>query len=134
MRTTISRGDVLASLAGDYRRRLEQLAKRLRPKLESGELREWWDEDGDRYPRRRGRWAPPLWRLEHVCQRAFARTEEDALLTLAVSPAAKHLDACVQLGDVCQSVSEAVAEDLLALARRRGWYRPAFVVDRGARA
>jgi hypothetical protein len=123
---TITRGDALAALAQDYRQKVEDLAERLRPRIESGELAPWhpWDERWEEPRPHRGPQAPPGDRLEIICRRELARTFVDAYVVLAVSPSEKDLDDGLDLRAARAAAAECIAKDVLDLGRRDGWYTP----------
>jgi hypothetical protein len=118
---------VLEALSQDYRRRRDELAQQLRPRIESGELAPWngWD---DRWEDRKVRWqATPNARLEKACRDALAPTREAAHLVLAVSPNGPAADGEERGAsiDPCVIAGEAIAADVLEVGQRAGWYTPA---------
>ena len=116
-----------------YRAALERFAATLRPAFEAGELRGY--RDGDDEDGRRS----PFWTVERLAAAHFgielvctpdpagecellSGDEPTAHLILAVSPhAASTGEAAVH---VCAHAMEAVAWDVVSLARERGWYVP----------
>lgn len=112
---------VVQQLAQAYLAEVEAFAETLRPRFEAGELRGWWNGDGDRlgFAQEAGSdWIPPLWRLEHLCARRFGLKGKIAHLALAV--AGGRFD---EGGGPDQQAREAVAQDVLAVARRRGYVK-----------
>lgn len=104
-----------------YLREVEELAAELRPRFLSGELRGWHTLDGDRdeAARRAGRkWTPPLWRLEGIARARIATSQAEAFRALSLSTHARWDVGC---HGARYLAGEAVALDLLAVARRRGW-------------
>jgi hypothetical protein len=104
---------------------LEQLAASLRPGFEAGEFYAFRDAQGRGDDRGR-------WRVEDACSRYFGLgTDGDweaaaggtAHMLLVASPRA---DVTGEGGDVhpCDHAGEAVAWDVIAIARERGWYTP----------
>jgi hypothetical protein len=104
---------------------LEQLAETLRAGFEAGEFYAFRDAPGRGDDRGR-------WRVEDACSRYFglgtngdweAAAAGTARMLLVASPRA---DVTGDGGDVhpCDHAGEAVAWDLIALARERGWYTP----------
>jgi hypothetical protein len=115
----------VAILSEEYHSKVEELAERLGPRIEAGELRAWRSGDGDRFLARSGRGSPPSSRLRTVCQRVLARTLQDAFLVLAVTAQREDVEGY----DVVEALSayEAryaaagfAAQDVLAAAQRRG--------------
>jgi hypothetical protein len=104
---------------------LEQLAETLRAGFESGELYAFRDAPGRGDDRGR-------WRVEDACSRYFglgtngdweAAAAGTARMLLVASPRA---DVTGDGGDVhpCDHAGEAVAWDVIVIARERGWYTP----------
>lgn len=133
-------GDVaavhLAALRDAYTAEVERLAQQLRPRFASGELRA---NTSDEYEGAPDLDALPQGRLEAICAEHFgvgvtkiehengrveyAGDERTAYLLLAVSP---HTESTC--GDVYHPgyhAQDAAAWDVIALARKRGWYTPA---------
>lgn len=109
-----------------YLREVEELAVELRPRFLSGELRGWADPyDGERHAEEdaKGRkWEPPLWRLERIARARIAPSQAAAFRALALSP---HARWDTGSHGARYLAGDAVAQDLLAVARRRGWLQPA---------
>ena len=109
--------------AASYAEDVETLAEELRPRFLSGEFRGWHDLDGDRLSIEQAngkKWRPPLWRLEEVARARIATSQAAAFLALSFSRHARWdtgaLSPRLLAGD-------AVAQDLLSVARREGWLR-----------
>src|SRR5512133_60901 len=116
-----------------YRAALERFASTLRPAFESGELRGYRDGDDENGGR------SPFWTVEALAATHFgveltctpdpsgecellSGDEATAHLILAVSPhAASTGEGAVH---VCAHAMQAVAWDVVSLARERGWYVP----------
>jgi hypothetical protein len=126
-----------------YPAAVEKVATALRPRFESGELRGWISGDADRYS---GRRLDPLTKIEFECERRWVTTPVRALGALAMSPNKTGTSAdewvwnatdlsCTLRG----AASIAMARDVLAFARERGWSKPqkgeepAFKAQRQAR-
>ena len=107
----------LGALRRLYLAEVERFADELRPRFLSGELRGFWTGDGDAA----AGWEPgrqvPLYRLEHLCARRFGRTGALGLLAAACSTRVNWdcADEPRQIG------GDAAAQDVLAVARRKGW-------------
>ncbi len=117
-----------------YLAALERFAATLRPAFESGELRghrDGDDEDGGR---------SPFWKVERLAATHFGveltsapdpdgecvvlrGDEQTAHLILAVSPNAPSI--CDGSAHPCEHAMQAVACDVVAIARERRWYVPA---------
>ncbi len=142
-----TRAAVLEQLRAAYMAEVQRFAETLRPRFESGELRGYTDEDGERDERerrtrftlsgkpRRGAWRPPLELLEDLCEAHFglevnaAETDaaaqevfQRAYLIRSVSPSDALLTEDVQ--PIAGQAVVAVTGDVLAIARARGWYKP----------
>lgn len=106
-----------------YPQAVEAVATSLRARLESGELRGWRNEDEELPPRR----LPPLFRLERECGRRYVTTPVRALGVLACSPSAQSKDREAWRWDLADgfplrsAAVGAMAQDVLRLARARGW-------------
>jgi hypothetical protein len=106
---------------------LEDLAQALKPRFEAGELYAFRDPDSKPSD------YSGLKRVEDACSKHFglgsfeSGWDDDnngtARMILAVSP---HTEVTGEGGEVhpCDHAREAVAWDLIALARERGWYTP----------
>ena len=119
-----------------YRAAVEAVATILRPRFESGELRGWRDSDGDKcgplLPKRK-QVRPPYWRIGDACRDLFIRSETAAFVVLTwASPTGKREAEWFDvMGKNCRlpscaldtAAGEAMAHDVLAFARRRGWLR-----------
>lgn len=114
-----------------YRRELEQLAEQVRPGFETGEFRDNREDTDFRIDEAAGFEGPgwndpdslPFARLQELVKARFGLTTAGsrrayALLAVAANTERADSDAA-DFG-----ASEAVALDLLALARSRGWYTP----------
>lgn len=116
-----------------YLSNVEALAARLRPRIESGELAPWHEED-DRWEDfslpNRGRRAPPGNRLEDACRFHLARTFQEAYLVLAL--AAPDFDATADGSTIRAAAGRAIAEDVLAVGTREAWYRAPAPASRAA--
>jgi hypothetical protein len=114
-----------AAWRADYLRELEDLAATLRPHFEAGRLHSWRASQDD---------CPAVRELERRCGNYFGLPDdpdsweagvgnESAWMILAVSPhAASTGDGGAYAVDHAR---EAVAWDVVAIARERGWYVPA---------
>lgn len=109
-----------------YLAEVEALAVELRPRFLSGELRGWADPyDGERFAaeQAQGRtWEPPLWKLEKIARARLAPTQAAAFRALSLSRRSRWDTGCKGARYLA---GDAVALDLLAVARRRGWLQPA---------
>lgn len=131
-----SRPVALGLLRAAYAREVVAFAEQLRPYFERGTLRPYTEEDDSLAPNARteaaadlrqrygieGRIGIPYWRLKNFCRRRFARSETDAHLTLAACPSAALVDECID--DAPYRAGDAVARDVLSIARSRGWAPP----------
>ncbi len=137
---------VLEQLRAAYMAEVQRFAETLRPRFESGELRGYTDDDGVRDMRERpgkprpGAWRAPLFRLEDLCEQHFGldvdAPETDAAaqevfrrayLIRSVSPSDALLTEDAQ--PIAGQATIAVAGDVLAIARARGWYEPTVDED-----
>lgn len=116
-------GDALEPFREKYRRRLERIAVELRPRFVSGELHGFNDADERADQADRGHQASIL-RLEQELEERHVQSCADAYLILACSASEELVDGGRPLTDVQAAAAEAMALDLLRIARRRGWYRP----------
>jgi hypothetical protein len=120
---TITRGDALAALAAGYRRSVEDLAERLRPRFEAGELYGWGRpdrEDPDDHHCEKH----PLCLLENEVK-ATIPDFPTAYLILACSPAeAADIDGEIQLDGAKLAAAECMVIDAYRVARERGWWKP----------
>jgi hypothetical protein len=93
---------------------LEQLAETLRPEFEAGRLYTWRGSEDD---------TPAAYELERLCAAhfGFEGDEARAHLILAASP---HAAATGEWMRPCNHAKEAVAWDVIEIARERGWYTP----------
>lgn len=82
-----------------YMEAIEELAAKLRPRLESGEIAPWID----------------------ICARALAPTFQLAYVVLAVSPHQQDLDGSIPLYDARLAAGQCIMSDVVDVARRRGW-------------
>jgi hypothetical protein len=123
-------GTHVESFRAAFLAELARFAETLRPQFEAGELRAYRDGDYEKIE-------APQRKLERLCEAHFGlevteRRKKDggawidgdttrARLILAVSPRA---DATGEGSDVhpCDHAREAVAWDVIAVARERGWY------------
>ena len=124
----------------DYLRRIGDLAQKLRPRFEAGELRalaEGDDEDG------RGK--APIYVLEDLCRERFGLQvttrdpgdgyvyydgdESTAHLLLAASPMAPIVGDCDGWHSPCDQATCAIAHDVIMVARERRMYRPDPAVE-----
>ncbi len=130
-------GGFLVGTRRTYAFAVEAVATILRPRFESGELVEWspnddrW-EDAPNLPRRE--WASiPNHQVEATCGRLFITSETAAFVVLTwASPAAKRAGEWFDVvGKNCElprcaldaSAKDAMAVDVFAFARRKGWLR-----------
>jgi len=119
----------MSTVRAVYLAEIEALARRLRTRIESGELHGHRARDFKGFdsaaPALRGRRAPPQLRLENLCRRTLIRDCAAAFRVLAASPHAADLDgAIVDLAAAPYAAAECAAYDVLAFARARGWYMP----------
>ncbi len=143
-----------ADFAGTYHRAVECVASVLRPRFESGELRGWIEDyDSERCSpwnvkkgkdgeperdaaglavlvRRETLWIPPMWRIERACTRLFITSPNAALNVLQSASALGRSKAPFRWRGRPRSTSllgsaeAAMAVDVLAYARARGWSKP----------
>ncbi len=126
---TKAKDEALETLRTVYRAEIERLAQELRPRFESGELHGYNNEDGDRESLPCG--APldapvicaPIHLLERRIEERMASTFPDAYLVLACSPSEDKIEDAA-LTDAKNAAAECVGNDVLRIARARGWYRP----------
>lgn len=116
-------GDALEGVRALYMAEVERFADELRPRFLSGELGEMTDEDGERYWKEHAagsKWMPPFFKLERLCAERFAGSERLALLSTSCA-------STVPWGSWTEPrwmAGNAVAYDVLAVARDGGWLRP----------
>lgn len=112
----------LAEARKTYPAEVERVAAALRAELESGELREWRDGDGELPPGE-----APYHRLEDEVALRYVATLDAALVVLAASPHAKDLFGADWRSPACPGIAacatNAMASDVLDLVRARGWLR-----------
>lgn len=112
-----------------YKESVEIVAETLRPRFESGELRDFTDKDDARLARqvldtnKARRWIPPVWRVERACQRLFIRSPEAAVLVFRCAPPSSRVESWDYEADdsLRNAAGAAMARDVLKLARSRGW-------------
>jgi hypothetical protein len=115
----------------DYLERVQDLAEKLRPAFEAGDLRGEREEDWDSLDQLESKVAAaafertPGGKLGPICRRAMVKGWEDAYLVLACSPSEKKIDGSIELAEAFYAAEECVRRDVLRIARSRGWYAPA---------
>lgn len=110
----------LAALRDWYGTAVARMAAELRPRFESGELREWREGDHEAYYNK-GRGEPPFIRIENECRRRFVgELGQLAHLVLAVSPSTRKTYDSAQ-ADPVFAADDAMALDVLEYARAQGW-------------
>lgn len=106
------------ALRAAYLAEVARFAEELRPRFTSGEVRGFLEEDGDS--------TGPADALRYLCGRHFAMKDmawEEMHAVLAVSPSAEEVDDA--WCEPWHHLREAVAYDVIRIARARGWYAPA---------
>jgi hypothetical protein len=113
---------------GTYRKAVERIARALRRRFESGELRANTDDDYARSARDPS-FVCPMWKLEEECERRFIGSQESALLVHAGSPRRRGVERFDWRGkeggpSLLGSAAIAMALDVLAFAKGKGWTEP----------
>lgn len=112
----------LAQLRKEYLERVEDIAERFRRRFVAGELRGWRDGDaGESFERHD---QAPLNILEEELL-AEVKGSADAYAILLCSPSETLVDGAIALEDANAAAAQALARDVLRVARRRRWYVPA---------
>jgi hypothetical protein len=110
---------------GTYRKAVERIARALRRRFESGELRANTDEDYARSARDPSV-VLPMWKIEEECEKRFIVTQEAALLVHSASPRRRGVERFDWRGkeggpSLQGSAAMAMALDVLAYAKGKGW-------------
>jgi hypothetical protein len=110
----------LPALRTAYAAEVEQLAEDLRPRFEAGELRGFATPDGD------GDAPSPFFELERICCAHFRLTELETAALALLTELTPRAEATASAGDLeyVSWLQCALAWDVIAVARARGWYEP----------
>jgi hypothetical protein len=107
------------ALSAAYMLEVEQFAETLRPRFESGELRAFTAADGELGV------GSPHFELEELCRAHFRASEIDDVAVALMLQLTPRAQAMAGWGDTDRArLESAIAWDVIAVARRRGWYVP----------
>jgi hypothetical protein len=116
----------LSALRAEYSVEVERFAESLRSRFEAGELRAFTTEDGEDGV------TSPFFRLEELCCAHFRLAELQAIalaLLVELSPRGRAAAGSADTEDVSR-LQCAIAWDVIAVARARGWYEPSTTEER----